>query len=182
MASLLTFLLFLSLSSKNLLAFEPEYNCSTVLSWNDLPEVPFYLKLEDAVTVNDSKAVVHGTCQVDDVLVQDLSCMCGDKLVERQEANLARLNKTCQHYNERIFNNNSPLGFCERSLMQLGRCVTFEPTQNVSVGSRAFTMESLKDKLQQINEILVGYFRVLDRTIVHVYLPSAEHRCQCLVS
>ena len=182
MASLLTLLLFLWLSSDNLLAFEAEYKCSSMLSLNDLPEVPFYLKLENAFVVNDSETVVNGTCQVDDVIVRDLSCMCGDKLIERQMAIQARLNKTCQHYNERIFGNSSPLGFCERSLTQLGKCVTFEPSQDVSVDGRVFTAESLRKKLRQINTILVGYFSVLDRTIVHVYLPSAEHRCQCLVS
>lgn len=179
MASLLTLLLFLLLCSKNLLAFEAKYNCSSL---NDVPEVPFYLKLEDAVIMNDSETVVNGTCQVDDVLVQDLSCMCGKKLIERQDANLACLNRTCQHYNERIFDNSSPLGFCERSLMQLGKCVTFEPSQNLMMDSHTFTKESLEEKRQQINTILVGYFGVLDRTIAHVYLPSAEHRCQCLVS
>ena len=181
MASLLTLLLFLSLFSENLLGFEVEYECATELSMK-LPDVPFYLKLEDAVVVNDSKTVINETCQVDDVLVRDLSCMCGEKLTDRWEAIQTRLNRTCQFYNERMIKSNSPLDFCERSLTQLGKCVTFEPSQNVNVDNRAFTAESLRAKLQQIKKILDGYFSVLDRTIAHVYLPSAEHRCQCLVS
>ena len=179
-----TFILLIFASSRSLFAFETEHECATKLSVDDIPNDPFCLKLDDASTKSDnnSKTLDSGTCLVDDVHVKDLGCMCGDKLTNRQEAIRARMNATCQHYDERIVGNSSPLGFCERSLTQLGKCVTFEPSEGGCEDVNAYTRESLKEKLSQINKYLLGYFSVLERTIVRVYLPSAEHRCQCLVS
>ena len=176
MSSILPLIILLSMTVERCtFAFQPRYECANDLQ--DVPAGPFYLRLVHAVKINVTN---EGSCPVDDLRIRDLGCMCGNRLLEQQEAIKNRLNNSCAYYNERTFGNPSPLGFCERALAQTGRCVTFEPTSSESMYT--FTNASLRAKLRQVNSVLSGYFNVLDRTIVNVYLASKGHKCQCLVS
>lgn len=181
MVSVLSLFVLLSATGGAVFAVtQPEYECASELLHSDIPVGAFYLTLSPAAVVPENTTESEATCPTDDLRVKDLSCMCGHKLIKQQEAIQTRLNTSCEFYEEQISNHPSPLGFCERAIEQMGECVTFEPAPVGSTG--AFTNITLATKLREVNGILLGYFGVLDRTLVHVYLPSKEHRCQCLVS
>ena len=179
MASHIALLLVLSTATVSLLAFETQYECATNLSASDIPEGSFYLRLSHANVINVSLSDSNSTCPVDDQRVNNLDCMCGANLRNQQEDIRKRLNRTCKYYEEHTQQIPSPLGFCERSLTQLGRCVTFEPFPDENF---TYNANSLRMKVREIDQILLGYFGILDRTLVGVYLRTEEHRCQCLVS
>lgn len=187
MASVITFILVFSTATIGLLAFEAQYKCPN-LGESDIPDGFFYLKLSDAdPQINNDTAMSmddSSTCPVDDQRVTNLDCMCGQKLRDQQTAIQARLNHTCEYYEEHIRPvSTTPLGFCQRSLTRLGKCVTFEPSSDdTNSTTGVFNESSLRTKMDEINRILSGYFGVLDRTLVGVYIRSIGHRCQCLVS
>ena len=181
MSYVTAFVFLLSTLTVGLLASDPVYECASRLNTTDIPGGPFYLRLE-AANESTSMPVSNGSCPIDDQRIQDLSCMCGEKLLRQQSEIQALFDESCEFYDEAIVGNASPLGFCERALKGTGRCVTFEPSQGTVSGVNEFTADSLGAKLDEINRILLGFKGVLDRTIVHVYLRSKGHRCQCLVS
>lgn len=183
MASRVTFVLplltFSIVAGGGLFSFETQYECPELKPVDTMVDGFFYLKLfnaDNSSSFNKSSS----TCSADDKRISDLSCMCGDNLREKRNRSMELLLSTCLHYKEDISNISSPLGFCERSLKQLGRCVAFEKdSDNVT---DVFNSSSLNVKLKEIEKIFTDYFNVLHRTIVRVYLPSEAHRCQCLVS
>lgn len=179
MSYVTTFVFLLSALTVGLLASDLVYECASRLNTTDIPDGPFYLRLDDA---NKSMRTRNESCPVDDQRIQDLSCMCGDKLLRQQNETQALFDESCEFYDEAIVGNTSPLGFCERALIGTGRCVTFEPSEGNVTGVDEFTADDLGAKLDEINRILLEFKGVLDRTIVHVYLRSKGHRCQCLVS
>ena len=180
MAYLAAFVFLLSASTIGLLALDPVYECPSQLNTTDVPiNGSFYLRLDEAINITTP---YDGSCPIDDLRIQDLSCMCGAKLLDRQSDFQARFDNTCRFYDEAIDGNSSPLGFCERALMGTGRCVNFESSEGTVSNVTDYTRDSLEAKLNEINGILLGFKSVLDRTLVHVYLRSQGHRCQCLVS
>lgn len=180
MALFIAFFLVLSTATVRLLAFKTQYKCATTLNFSDIPEDPFYLRLSDA-TESVSLSSSNSTCPVDDQRVNDLDCMCGENLRIQQDAIQKRLNSTCEFYDEHTHRQSSPLGFCERSLTQLGKCVNFESCPDNNFTTK-YNNASLEAKINEIDKILSNYFSVLDRTLVGVYLRTKGHRCQCLVS
>ena len=181
MASVRAFLLVLSTAIVSLLAFETEYECTTKLS--DIPEGSFYLRLSPATVTNTSSSnssSMSSTCPGDDQRVTNLDCMCGDGLRNQQREIQERLERTCKYYEEHTDPISSPLGFCERALTQLGRCVTFEPFNSTDV--ELYNTSSLGMDVLKIDGIFSGYFGVVDRTLAGVYLRTEAHRCQCVVS
>jgi hypothetical protein len=182
MASVRAFLLVLLTAVVSLLAFETEYECTSKLS--DIPKGSFYLRLSPATETNvsssNSTSTSSSTCRVDDQRVNNLDCMCGENLRNQQAAIQERLKRTCKYYMEHTEQISSPLGFCERSLTQLGECVTFEQDNSTDVD--LYNASSLRMDMHEIDQILSGYFSVIDRTLAGVYLRTEAHRCQCLVS
>ena len=182
MALFIALLLIFSTAAVHLLAIETKYGCATSLSASDIPDGSFYLRLSDATQLTTASSSNSGnTCPYDDQQVKNLDCMCGENLLKQQEDIQDRLNRTCKYYEEHIGQISSPLGFCERSLIGLGRCVTFEPYPDDN-STIVYNVSSLMAKIKEIDRILLGYFGVLDRTLVGVYLRTEGHRCQCLVS
>lgn len=185
MASLIAFLLVLFTATVSLLAFETQYECTNKLNASDIPEGSFYLRLSPATVTNVSSGnSTSSTCPINDQRVKNPDCMCGENLRNQQRAIQERLERTCDYYEEHTEQISSPLGFCERSLSQLGRCVTFEPFPdgNSTDIDTTYSASSLRMSVGEIDRILSGYFGVLDRTLVGVYLRTEGHRCQCLVS
>lgn len=178
MALFVAFLLVLSTATVRLYAFETQYECATKLNASDIPDGSFYLRLYDA-TEDDTNVSPRGTCLVNDQQVKHLDCICGENLRNQQQEIQDRLNRTCEYYDEDVEQISSPLGFCERSLTRLGRCVTFEPYSDDN-STTVYNANSLMAKIKEIDRILLGYFGVLDRTLVGVYLRTEGHRCQCL--
>ena len=180
MASSIAFLLFLPTAAVGLLVFETKYKC-VKLNASDISEGTFYLKLSNAIEINNTNGSMGSSsiCRPEEQRISNLDCMCGENLRNQQTEIQDRLNNACKYYEEQT---SSPLQICEGALTRLGKCVTFESYSDDTNSTVVYNESSLMRIVNEINTILSGYFNILDRTLVGVYLPSEGHRCQCLVS
>jgi len=111
----------------------------------------------------------------------ELRCLCGNNLAKARDRYIEELNQTCSTYN--IVRDDSFLSFCEDTLLDLGyevemMAVTGEASSDVTF----LNQSTLAKTVRSLEASLVMYKKILDRTLVGVYIETEYHRCNCFVS
>ena len=118
-------------------------------------------------------------------------CMCGNVFLRNQS--VEESNETVAECNSILSSNSfltpEPLdslsvGLCEDVLNDLNYTVNVSVNGLMSPSSPvvALTEEELSARIESIQRYLTQFILTLNRTIVGVYLRSAEQRCICMVS
>lgn len=120
-----------------------------------------------------------------------IECSCGDPLLESISRYQAEIkNSTCSSFKE-LDDPSSKFSFCAHALRGLGCGYEIYPVMlnttdrsvNISgVGVDVFTESSLKKKIEEIEDHLRVFKRVLDRTIIGVLIEAQFSKCACFVS
>lgn len=127
-----------------------------------------------------------GTSECSVLSEKKIECSCGDPLLEsisRYQAEIG--NSTCSSFKE-LDDPSSKFSFCTHALRALGCGYEIYPVMlnrsvNIS-GVDIFTESSLKDKIEEIEDRLRVFKRVLDRTIIGVLIEAQFSKCACFVS
>lgn len=142
----------------------------------------FYLSIRevqdsDNVTREDCRNATENVCFSREE--KHLSCMCED---EHEEAELLRERCAANGRNETSVRRLNPdmLGICAPAFAGLGYEVTINKTNPENVSS-TYTNGSLAEKINNISEYSSDFRKLLDRTIVGVYLSSDQQRNICKV-
>ena len=157
----------------------------------------FYIRLQSRTSCNQTEMAASANesrnisdfCRVSSSEDTRPECMCGNDLLDHEEVLVTVLNRTtCPGY-RKIQENNSSLGICEEVFHSLGYCVTLvtyasvnDSIDNSTEQIGGYDISSLSQTVERIENQLLSYFNVIDRTIVGSYFKNKEHRCACLVS
>lgn len=148
----------------------------------------FYLRLEknqDELTRADCEnATAENTCLRQPE--KDLRCMCEDEHEEtealRERCAADGRNETTVQLLER---KNLPdmLGVCARAFASLGYVVHIVniSDDNAENSTSCYTIDSLYEKIAELGNYSTDFRKLLDRTIVGVYLSSDQQRDICKV-
>lgn len=146
----------------------------------------FYLSIRE---YQDSDVLTRGDCRnaTENVCFsreeKKLSCMCED---EHEEAELLREQCAANGRNETsvelLEQQNLPnvLGICARAFAGLGYVVTINDTNPENVSS-TYTTDSLAEMISNISDYSAAFWKLLDRTLVGVYLSNDQQRNICKV-
>ena len=141
---------------------------------------------DDTNTTGSAGSTGEKECSVGQ---SELKCLCGSNLERAHDKYIEELNQTCSTYN--VVRDGSFLSFCEETLLDLGYTVTnitsiadnSSSTANDSSSTVTFLNQStLAETVRSLEASLGIYKRILDRTLIGVYIETEYHRCACLVS
>lgn len=119
-----------------------------------------------------------------------IECSCGDPLLESISRYQDEIkNSTCSSFKE-LDDPSSNFSFCTHALRALGCGYEIYPVMlnttdrsvNTSGVVDVFNESSLRDKIEEIEERLRDFKRVLDRTIIGVLIEAQFSKCACFVS
>ena len=145
---------------------------------SDASSQKFYLKIDNHVS-NETKC----SRDIPDCLSDPknrLDCMCQAQLESVEEWSQWR--QRCAENATHLFGSSgmsNELGFCAQAFERLGYIVSLV---NTSEGDGNYTLMSLSEKIAELKGSSIEYRKLLDRTIVGVYLRDNQQRGTCKVS
>lgn len=114
----------------------------------------------------------------------NLKCLCGDNLTTAHREYRQSLLDTCTN-NFTEDSDSVPFSFCSAALLSLGYNIEVINNTNDSMNmvdmNYTFNSYSLAERIESLEQSMLVFQRVLDRTIVGVLVETKGHLCSCLV-